>query len=59
LGVIVDILYDDAPFTFNVHCPDRSSVQDITGANVSFAANPVALIERETIVVGIIEFVLF
>ena len=59
LGVVRNILYDDAPFTFDVHGADRAGVNNVARADVSFSANPVALVKRKTVVVGVIEFVLF
>jgi hypothetical protein len=59
LGVVGDILYDDTPFAFDVHCTDGTGVNNVAGADVSFTANPVALVKRFTVVVGVVEFVLF
>lgn len=57
LSVISNILNDDAPFSFNIHGTNWTSVKDVARTNVSFTSDPVALVERIAIVQGIIEVV--
>ena len=51
LGVISDILDDDAPFTIDVLSANWASVEDVTGANVTLSADPVALLKCATVIV--------
>ena len=50
-----DFLNNDAPFTFNVHCTSRTSVNDVTGADVTFFPRPVSLLVEFAFVGRIVE----
>ena len=57
LGVIGDILDNNAPFSIDVLGAEWAGVLDTTGADVAFFTNPVALLEWISVVQGIIEMV--
>ena len=55
LRVVGHVLDDDTPFTFNVNGPNWPSVCDFRRADVALTADPVALLERRAVVVGVVE----
>lgn len=59
LSVIGTILDNGAPFAVDVPCSDRPSVQDLARADVTGAANPVALLESLAAVQRVIKAFLF
>ena len=58
LSVVSDFLDDDAPFAVDVHSADWASIKNVARANVSFTADPVALIEGFAIVERVVKVVL-
>lgn len=50
LCVVVDVLDDDAPLSVHIAGADRASVEHVTGTDVALISNPVALIERISVV---------
>ena len=58
LSVISDILDDDAPFTISVLSADWASVEDVTGADVTFSADPVSFVVSLAVVERIVKLIL-
>ena len=56
LSVVSDFLDDDAPFAVDVLGADRAGVSDAAGADETFTADPVALVELLAVVERVIEF---
>ena len=50
-----DFLYNDTPFSFNIHSASGTAVNDVTRADVAFTAHPVALLVEFAFVVRVIE----
>lgn len=53
-----DFLDDDAPFSIGVHGSEWASIQNVTWADVTFTTDPVSLLERLSVVLGVIEMFL-
>lgn len=58
LSVVVDILDDHAPLAVYVAGTNGPAVKDITRADVTLISNPVALVERVSVVKRIVKVVL-
>ena len=56
LRVVGDVLDDDAPFAVDVLGAQRSGVFDVAGADESFTADPVTLVELFAVVERVVEF---
>lgn len=50
-----NILDDDTPLTISIYCTNRAGVKDVTGADVSFIADPVTFFKGTAMIVGIIK----
>ena len=58
LRVVRNVLHDDAPLAVDVLGADRAGVQDLARADVAFAADPVALVERLAVVERVVKVLL-
>ena len=50
-----DFLNDNAPFSLNIHCASRTTVNDIAWADVPFFTRPVSLFEEFAVVIGVVK----
>jgi hypothetical protein len=55
LRVVGHVLDDNTPFSLDVDGAHRSGVQHLGRADVALTADPVALLERRAVVVGVVE----
>ena len=53
-GVFLD---DDPPFSIDIHCASRTSVNDVTRTDVSLFTRPVSFFVELAVVVGVVEVV--
>ncbi len=52
-----DVLDDDPPFSIDIHCASRTSVNDVARADVSLFTRPVSFFVELAVVVGVVEMV--
>ena len=51
-------LDNNAPFSIDIHCSNRTAVNDIAGADVSFFTRPVSLLKEFAFVIGVVKMCL-